>query len=133
MKFDLETTDRNGSVQLLSKTMSTNSGGEIQTPFYIAVLASFAQLYRVNDQSSFGNTSRLVIFDEAFSNMDSERIIESVRLLRRMRLQAIISTPPDKLPDIAPQADRSLMVCKDKYTMQVLPYSKEIADTWTED
>lgn len=80
LKFDLETTDQNGSKQLLSQTLNTKSGGETQTPFYIAVLASFAQLYRVNDTSSFGNTVRLAVFDEAFNKMDSDRIIESVRL-----------------------------------------------------
>lgn len=44
----------------------------------------------MSDTSSFGNTVRLVVFDEAFNKMDSERIIESVRLLRKMGLQAII-------------------------------------------
>ena len=87
LKFDLETTDQNGTKQLLSQTLNTKSGGETQTPFYIAVLASFAQLYRVNDTSSFGNTVRLAVFDEAFNKMDSDRIIESVHLLRKMGLQ----------------------------------------------
>ena len=114
LKFDLETTDQNGSKQLLSQTLNTKSGGETQTPFYIAVLASFAQLYRVSDTSSFGNTVRLVVFDEAFNKMDSERIIESVRLLRKMGLQAIICTPPDKVSDIMPIADRTLLVDKHK-------------------
>lgn len=132
LKFDLETTDQNGNRQLLSQTLNTKSGGETQTPFYIAVLASFAQLYRVNDNSSFGNTVRLIVFDEAFNKMDSDRITESVRLLRKMGLQAIICTPPDKLPDIMPQADRTLLVCKEKYIMKVLPYSKEVAEPWNE-
>ena len=127
LKFDLETTDQNGTKQLLSQTLSTKSGGETQTPFYIAVLASFAQLYRVNDTSSFGNTVRLAVFDEAFNKMDSDRIIESVRLLRRMGLQAIICTPPDKVSDIMPIADRTLLVNKDKYRMHILPFGKEIA------
>ena len=83
LKFDLETTDQNGAKQLLSQTLNTKSGGETQTPFYIAVLASFAQLYRVNDASSFGNTVRLAVFDEAFNKMDSDRIIESVRLFAK--------------------------------------------------
>lgn len=126
LKFDLETTDSNGSKQLLSQTLNTKSGGETQTPFYIAVLASFAQLYRTNDLSSIGNTMRLVVFDEAFNKMDSDRIIESVRLLRKMHLQAIICTPPDKLPDIMPEADKTFLVCKEKYNMHVLPYSKEL-------
>lgn len=127
LKFDLETTDQNGSKQLLSQTLNTKSGGETQTPFYIAVLASFAQLYRVNDASSFGNTVRLVVFDEAFNKMDSDRIIESVRLLRKMGLQAIICTPPDKVSDIMPIADRTLLVDKNKYQMHILPFGKEIA------
>lgn len=127
LKFDLETTDQNGTKQLLSQTLNTKSGGETQTPFYIAVLASFAQLYRVNDPSVFGNTVRLVVFDEAFNKMDSERIVESVRLLRKMGLQAIICTPPDKVADIMPIADRTLLVNKDKYQMHILTFGKEIA------
>lgn len=130
LKFDLETTDQNGSKQLLSQTLNTKSGGETQTPFYIAVLASFAQLYQVNNLSGLANnTVRLVVFDEAFNKMDSERIVESVRLLRKMGLQAIICTPPDKLPDIMPLADRTLLVSKDKYQMHILSYGKEIAHT----
>lgn len=127
LKFDLETTDQNGSKQLLSQTLNTKSGGETQTPFYIAVLASFAQLYRVNDTSSFGNTVRLAVFDEAFNKMDSDRITESVRLLRKMGLQAIICTPPDKVEDIMPIADRTLLVDKSKYRMHILPFGKEMA------
>lgn len=125
LKFDLETTDQNGSKQMLSQTLNTKSGGETQTPFYIAVLASFAQLYRINDATSFGNTVRLVVFDEAFNKMDSDRITESVRLLRKMGLQAIVCTPPDKVPDIAPIADRTLLVDKSGYQMHIIPFGKE--------
>lgn len=133
LKFDLETVDQNGNRQLLSKTLNTKSGGETQTPFYIAVLASFAQLYQVNNLSSaMNNTMRLVVFDEAFNKMDSERIVESVKLLRKMNLQAIVCTPPDKLSDIAPLADRTLLVGKCDYAMHILPYSKEVAESWNE-
>ena len=128
LKFDLETTDQNGSRQLLSQTLNTKSGGETQTPFYIAVLASFAQVYRVNTPSDFGNTVRLVVFDEAFNKMDSDRIIESVRLLRKMGLQAIICTPPDKVADIMPIADKTLLVSKEKYRMHILPFGKEMVE-----
>ena len=72
------------------------------------------------------NTVRLVVFDEAFNKMDSDRIVESVRLLREMGLQAIISTPPDKVPDIAPLADKTLLVLKDRYQMHILPWEKDI-------
>ena len=124
LKFDLETTDQNGSKQLLSQTLNMKSGGETQTPFYIAVLASFAQLYRVNDATRFGNTVRLVVFDEAFNKMDSDRITESVLLLRKMGLQAIICTPPDKVSDIMPIADRTLLVDKSGYRMHIIPFGR---------
>ena len=133
LRFDLETTDQNGNRQMLSKTLNTKSGGETQTPFYIAVLASFAQLYQVSALSSVANnTMRLVVFDEAFNKMDSERIVESVRLLRKMKLQAIICTPPDKISDIAPLADCTLLVGKRNYQMSILPWRKEEAGTWNE-
>ncbi len=131
LKFDLETTDQNGSKQLLSQTLNTKSGGETQTPFYIAMLASFAQLYQVNNLSGLANnTVRLVVFDEAFNKMDSDRIIESVRLLRKLGLQAIICTPPEKAQDIAPIADRTFVVTKNKYQMCALPFGKEIDGEW---
>ena len=44
-----------------------------------------------------------------------------------MGLQAIICTPPDKVSDIMPIADRTLLVNKDKYIMHILPFGKEIA------
>jgi len=125
LKFDLETTDKNGNKELLSQTLSQKSGGETQTPFYIAVLASFAQIYRINDMTSAGNTVRLVVFDEAFNKMDSNRIIESIRLLRKMHLQAIVCTPPEKLSDIMPEADKTILVHKDNYKMYTIPYGKE--------
>lgn len=126
LKFDLEVTDKNGNVQSLAATLNTKSGGETQTPFYIAVFASFAQLYQVNNTSEQArNTMRLVVFDEAFNKMDSERIVESVRLLRKLGLQAIICTPPDKLPDIVPLADAAFVATKENYRMSLYHYHKE--------
>ena len=127
LKFDLETTDQNGSKQLLSQTLNTKSGGETQTPFYIAVLASFAQLYQVNNPSVLAsNTVRLVVFDEAFNKMDSDRIVESIHLLRKMGLQAVICTPPDKVPDIMPLVNRTYLVTKENYRMHLTTWRKEM-------
>ncbi|MDO4300078.1 MAG: SbcC/MukB-like Walker B domain-containing protein [Clostridia bacterium] len=111
LSFDLEVTDKDGDTQRLSKTMGKKSGGETQTPFYIAVLASFAQLYRVG-RDRVGNTTRLIIFDEAFSKMDGERISRSVELLRQFKFQAILSAPPDKIADIVPYMDSNICVLR---------------------
>ncbi|MDR2134261.1 MAG: hypothetical protein LBP27_04070 [Treponema sp.] len=121
LSFDLEVTNSEGESQRLSRTMGKKSGGETQTPFYIAVLASFTQLYRIGRDRKAG-TVRLIIFDEAFSKMDSERITSSIELLRKFNFQVILSAPSDKIGDIAPQADRNLLVYRDKKNSAVVSF-----------
>ncbi|MCH5171972.1 MAG: AAA family ATPase [Erysipelotrichales bacterium] len=125
LDFDLIVKNKEGQEQRLSKMMKKKSGGETQTPFYIAVLASFAQLYRVNDAGELGNSIRLIVFDEAFSKMDRGRITESVRLLRKFGLQAILSAPSDKIADISELVDETLVVLHDKNTSRVRLYAEE--------
>lgn len=100
------------SVQSLAKSMNTKSGGETQTPFYISILASIANEYRIGMADEESNTPRLILFDEAFNKMDSERIKESIELLKQFNLQAILVAPPEKVADIAPFVDRNLCVIR---------------------
>lgn len=131
LNFDLIVTDEKERSQRLSKTLLKKSGGETQTPFYITVLASFAQLYRIKQKSEAGNTMRLIIFDEAFSKMDSERIQESIKLLRRFGLQAVLSAPPEKIGDVAPLVDRNLCVIRgeDKACVKAFDSKKLIEES----
>ncbi len=77
------------------------------------MLASFARIYRINQgRGEVGNTLRLIVFDEAFNKMDHQRIQESIRLLKLMGLQAIISAPTEKIGDIAPLVSRNLCVTR---------------------
>ena len=106
---DLIVTNEQGEEQRLSRTLLKKSGGETQIPFYISLLASFSQVCRIRSKGK-DNTLRLIILDEAFSKMDGERIRESIPLLRRFGLQAVFSAPPGKIADIAPLADRNIVV-----------------------
>lgn len=120
LSFDLITEKPDGRIEHLSKTMGKKSGGETQTPFYIAVLASFVQLYRIQDKTN--NTARIIIFDEAFSKMDGERIIKSIELLRKFKFQVLLSAPPDKIGDIATLVDRNLCVIREGERTRVVPF-----------
>ena len=53
----------------LGRMIKKNSGGEGQNPLYVALLASFAQVYKINTPVKLRRnpTIRLVIRDEAFS------------------------------------------------------------------
>ena len=124
LTFDIEVINSDGEKQRLSRTIDKKSGGETQTPFYIAVLASFAQLYRMGRDKK-GNTARLIIFDEAFSKMDGERIEKSIMLLRKIGFQVILSTPTEKAGDIAPWVDRILLVLRSGKTSQVTIFDKD--------
>ncbi|NMA02823.1 MAG: AAA family ATPase [Clostridia bacterium] len=112
LDFDLIVTDDEGRESRLSRVISKKSGGETQTPFYISVLASFAQLYRIKQQAN--NTARIIVFDEAYSKMDHQRIKESINLIRKLGLQVILSAPTEKIGDIAPLVDRNLCVTRIK-------------------
>ena len=61
---------------------------ETQTPYYVAIAASFAQMY------SGGETVRLILFDEAFNNMDDDRIESMMKFLREQKFQIILAAPP---------------------------------------
>lgn len=135
LTFDLLSIDNvSGMKESLSKTITAKSGGEIQTPFYVAMLASFARLYKVNDtRDQTDNTMRLLIFDEAFNKMDPERISESIAMLREFGLQTIICSPSDKAGDIGPLCDRTLLVDKQAdgnggYRSTVIEWTKEMGD-----
>ena len=123
LRFDLHTIDENNEVQRLSRTLRKKSGGETQTPYYIAMLAAFVQLYRIGDRNR--SCLQLIIFDEAFSKMDGERIRESIRLLRRIGFQCLISAPPDKIADIAPLVDRNICVLKDRHRSFLAYFDKQ--------
>ena len=123
LDFDMVNIDDEGRESRLSRMLTKKSGGETQTPFYIAVLASFIQLYRVRQGDE--DTLRLIAFDEAYSKMDHQRIQESIRLIRELGLQVILSAPTEKIGDIAPLMDRNLCVIRVKRETMVKSFDPQ--------
>lgn len=111
LMFDMLVTKGEDRTYSLAKNMKKQSGGETQTPFYVSILASFSQLYRIRS-STMNNSIRLVIFDEAFSKMDSTRIIESIKILKAFGLQVILSAPSEKVSDLSKIVDKTLLVSR---------------------
>ncbi len=89
LDYDIEIHKRDGSVQRFSDIYGEKSGSETQVPYYVAIAASFYQLYR------YGNSVRIMLLDEAFDKMDDEL----ARHHRRggLGLQVILATPPAKI------------------------------------
>ncbi len=122
LKFDLLVTNQTGYTQRLSQTLGRKSGGETQTPFYISVLASFAQAYRLYLNNNVSDSIRLIILDEAFSKMDGLRVEEAVKLLRNFGLQALVSAPTEKAQVISPLVDRTICVVRNNVNAVTRPF-----------
>lgn len=104
LQYDIRIHYPNGDRALLSQINAKKSGGETTTPFYVAMAASFAQAYRLN-QPRPSDTIRLAIFDEAFGKMDTARTASALRFMREAGLQVLLATPPDKSGSLLPYVD----------------------------
>ncbi|MDD3168224.1 MAG: SbcC/MukB-like Walker B domain-containing protein [Eubacteriales bacterium] len=110
MDYDIRISHGDGDYSYYSKVCEEKSGGETQTPFYVTVAASFMQLYSNNIG---GDAIGLILLDEAFNNMDDERIAGVLEFFGRLPLQIIVAAPPDKIQYIQPTLKHTLLVLKD--------------------
>ncbi len=97
LDYDIEIHKRDGSIQRFSDIYGEKSGSETQVPYYVAIAASFYQLYR------YGNSIRIMLLDEAFDKMDDERIQSMMEFFNGLGLQVILATPPAKIEVIGEQ------------------------------
>src|SRR5260370_40571213 len=95
LEYDVRLHYPNNDRALLSQINQKKSGGETTTPFYVAMAASFAQAYRLN-QPRPSDTIRLPLFDEAYSNMGTARTASASPIMRDTGLQVLLATPPPK-------------------------------------
>lgn len=117
LNFDLMEVDSDGREHSLRSSINSKSGGERQTPFYIAILASLMKTYRISQNA---NSLRLVVFDEAFDKIDTNRLEECIDMLREIGFQSIIAAPDSKAPYIVPVVDRTIAVIKPNYQTSIL-------------
>lgn len=135
LSFDMEQIVDGMPPMRLSRMLSKNSGGEGQNPLYVALLASFAQVYRINLKSNIRRrpTPRLVVLDEAFSKMDAEKVGSCIGLIRKLGFQAIISATNDKIQNYVDNVDKTFVYAnpnKNRISVQEFE-KKEFVDLLT--
>ena len=116
LDYDIEVTS-NGKTQLFSKIYGEKSGGETQTPYYVAIAASFAQMY------SLGDSIRIIMLDEAFDKMDDERIASMMKFFKDQNFQVILATPPAKMETIGEYVDDIFVVYREGYNSFIEAYA----------
>ena len=117
MDYDIEIVSKDGKSQFFSKIYGEKSGGETQTPYYVAIAASFAQMYSV------GETIRIIMLDEAFDKMDDDRIASMMQFFRSQNFQIILATPPAKIETIGEYVDTILVTYRNGYSSIVEEYN----------
>jgi hypothetical protein len=114
------------SVELrLSKVLREKSGGEAQTPYYVAIAASFYRFFRDREES----TVRFVMFDEAFDKLDDDRIGKVLDFYSRMNIQLLVAVPTEKIESIAPKMDRVNLVIRHGREARVRPFTSMETET----
>jgi len=92
----------------LSKVSGEGSGGENQAPFYVAICASLLQIYEQNQESCM----RLILLDEAFNNMTSDRIEPMMNMFKKLNLQLVLIATAEKATSILPYCDITYSIVK---------------------
>lgn len=136
LSFDMEQRVEGMPVMRLSKMLSKNSGGEGQNPLYVALLASFAQIYRITLNANIRRrpTLRLVILDEAFSKMDGEKVGSCIGLIRRLGVQAVISATNDKIQNYVDNVDKTFVFANpNKTNISIQEFERQEFDLLVEE
>ncbi|HCC5835528.1 SbcC/MukB-like Walker B domain-containing protein [Citrobacter farmeri] len=123
MARDLST----GKERRFSNLLSTGSGGEQQSPFYIAFGASFMTAFKVQrrlDQVNAGAV--MAIFDEAFSRMDGNNTFAALEFFSQIGLQAFLAAPLDAEVKMGHHVERVVTIIRDG--LSVFTDSRQIND-----
>lgn len=130
--FDLEMTNElTGAKTTLGERKATGSGGEVQTPYYICILAAMSNVYY---GGPFKNLKKddgglcLAIFDEAFSNMDEKVTGQVIDLGRQLGLQMIICGPSNKKITMQRNCQTVLTVVKSADARSTKIFAEQIKD-----
>ncbi len=117
--YDMEVDDLDeaGNVTATSRVDRQSgkfSGGENQSPYFIAILASYLRAYKRHDTRSRAPSLALVPIDEAFSKLSGERIKDCISALAQLDLQGVFSMSTGNIPYAFEHCDSLVVVAKDE-------------------
>lgn len=123
MSYDIKITNKRNEVSYFSKITGGQSGGEKQTPFYVIIAASFDQIIH----NRYGQTSPgcVVMFDEAFNNMDGSRISSLLQYFSELDMQPLIAVPSKNAHSIIPYVNTAIALIKKHNRIVPRPHIRE--------
>lgn len=109
LSYDIIETDEDGTEKRYSDNLRSRSGGEMQTPFYVLIAASFDSAFATKKNNG-QSPCEIVMLDEAFNNMDSDRIEDMMEFFRALNIQLVVSVPTSRFNYLADHIDTALVL-----------------------
>ena len=100
MDYDIKVIS-NEDVFYFSNISNVKSGGEMQIPFYVAILASFVRLFDKAEKNGLDDSVGLILFDEVFDKMDNQRTEAMMEFINNLPVQIILACPPQKMETLS--------------------------------
>lgn len=113
--YDLIVTDiRDPDAKPVSvdKQSGKMSGGENQSPYFIAILASYLHAYNRHEKRRKEASLALVPIDEAFSKLSGERIQNCIQAMTELDLQGMFSMSSGNIPYAFRQCDELIVISR---------------------
>jgi uncharacterized protein YPO0396 len=112
--YDMDVEDETGRKTSVDRQSGKFSGGENQSPYFIAILASYLRAYRRYGSRKKEPSLGLVPIDEAFSKLSGERIKDCITALKTFDLQGVFSMSTGNIPYAFDHCDWLVVVSKDE-------------------
>lgn len=130
-EYDMEVDDlgEDGEVKATSRVDRQSgkfSGGENQSPYFIAILASYLRAYKRHDTRSKQASLALVPIDEAFSKLSGERIKDCIEAMKSLDLQGVFSMSTGNIPYAFEHCDSLIVVAKEERRVGKRPHVRNV-------
>jgi hypothetical protein len=130
-EYDMEVDDLgdDGEVKATSRVDRQSgkfSGGENQSPYFIAILASYLRAYKRHDTRSKLPSLALVPIDEAFSKLSGERIKDCIKAMKALDLQGVFSMSTGNIPYAFEHCDSLVVVAKEEKRVGKRPQIRNV-------
>ncbi len=113
-EYDMEVVEADGRKTSVDRHSGKFSGGENQSPYFIAILASYLRAYRRYTTRKVEPSLGLVPIDEAFSKLSGERIKDCITALKAFDLQGVFSMSTGNIPYAFEHCDWLVVVSKEE-------------------
>jgi hypothetical protein len=111
-EYDMEVIEEDGRKTSVDRHSGKFSGGENQSPYFIAILASYLRAYRRYGTHRQEPALGLVPIDEAFSKLSGERIKDCIEAIKAFDLQGVFSMSTGNIPYAFEHCDSLVVVSK---------------------